>query len=86
VPYIKKERREEILGGSRPRDAGELNFAITVLVDNYLQDWGGTKYSNLNEVVGAMECAKMELYRRIAAPYEDKKIKEAGDVYKSIES
>ncbi len=86
MPYIKKERREEILGGSRPRDAGELNFAITVLVDNYLQDRGGTKYSNLNEVVGAMECAKMELYRRIAAPYEDKKIKEAGDVYKSIES
>lgn len=86
MPYIKKERREEMLAGSRPQDAGELNFAITVLVDNYLQDRGGTKYSNLNEVVGAMECAKMELYRRIAAPYEDKKIKEAGDVYKSIES
>jgi len=31
--------------------------------------------------VGVLECAKLELYRRIAAPYEDEKIVETGDVY-----
>jgi len=31
--------------------------------------------------VGVLECAKMELYRRVAAPYEDKKKEENGDVY-----
>jgi hypothetical protein len=83
MPYIKQERRDAILAGAKPQDAGELNFAITVVVDNYLQAKGGIRYAHLNEVVGAMECAKLELYRRLAAPYEDKKIKEAGDVYRS---
>lgn len=87
MPYIKQERRDAISAGdAKPQNAGELNFAITVLVDNYLQDKGGIRYTYLNEVVGVMECAKLELYRRIAAPYEDKKITEAGDVYKSDKS
>ena len=85
MPYIKQERREAILAGAKPQDAGELNFAISVLVDNYLKDKGGIRYSHLNEVVGALDCAKLELYRRLAAPYEDKKIEENGDVYRSNE-
>ena len=32
----------------------------------------------------ALECAKLELYRRLAAPYEDEKRKETGDVYRSL--
>lgn len=86
MPYIKQERREAILAGAKPQDAGELNFAITTLVDNYLKDKGGIRYAYLNEVIGAMDCAKLELYRRVAAPYEDKKIVESGDVYKCNES
>ncbi len=86
MPYIKQERRQAILAGARPQDAGELNFAITILVDNYLKDKGGIRYGHLNEVIGAMDCAKLELYRRVAAPYEDKKIKESGDVYRSNET
>jgi hypothetical protein len=85
MPYIKQERREAILAGATPQDAGELNFAITVLVDGYLKNKGAIKYSNLNEVIGALDCAKLELYRRVAVPYEDKKIEENGDVYRSNE-
>jgi hypothetical protein len=85
MPYIEREKREAILAGARPQDAGELNFAISVLVDNYLKDKRGITYAHLNEVIGAMDCAKLELYRRVAAPYEDKKIEENGDVYKSNE-
>lgn len=83
MPYIKQERRDAILAGAKPTNAGELNFALTMIVDNYLQDKGGIRYAHLNEVVGALDCAKLELYRRLAAPYEDKKIEEAGDVYQS---
>ena len=86
MPYIKQERRAAILAGAKPQDAGELNFAITILVDNYLKDKGGIRYAHLNEVVGALDCAKLELYRRLAAPYEDRKIAESGDVYQSGES
>lgn len=83
MPYINQARRDAILAGERPQNAGELNYSITVLVDEYLQAQGGLRYAHLNEVVGAMECAKLELYRRLAVPYEDQKIREAGDVYRS---
>jgi hypothetical protein len=87
MPYTKQERRGAILAGAKPQDAGELNFAITVLVDTYLKDkGGGLRYAHLNEVIGAMDCAKLELYRRVSALYEDKKIAESGDVYKCNES
>jgi hypothetical protein len=38
-------------------------------------------YQSINDVLGALEGAKLEFYRRIAAPYEDTKIQENGDVY-----
>lgn len=39
------------------------------------------KYQDHNDVMGALEGAKQEYYRRIVAPYENEKIKENGDVY-----
>jgi hypothetical protein len=33
------------------------------------------------EAIGALECCKLEFYRRVAVPYEDRKIKSNGDVY-----
>ena len=38
-------------------------------------------YALYNAVIGVLECAKMELYRRQISPYEDRKIAENGDVY-----
>lgn len=58
---------------------GELNYAITMLCVRYLGS--SYNYHTLNGVIGVLECAKLELYRRMAAPYEDAKMKENGDVY-----
>jgi hypothetical protein len=69
--------------GGKPDTAGELNYAITRLVDDYLKARGDLRYAHINEVIGALECAKLELYRRVAAPYEDGKRHETGDVYRS---
>jgi hypothetical protein len=91
MPYIKEEQRGEldagrvdgdgnVDGGRPPKSAGELNYAITRLITVFVEDWG-LSYGTLNDVVGALECAKLELYRRVAAPYEDSKIRENGDVY-----
>lgn len=33
------------------------------------------------DALGALECCKLEFYRRVAAPYEDSKIISNGDVY-----
>jgi hypothetical protein len=75
MPYIPTNRR-----GAAPVDAGELNYAITKLIDTYLQQ-RGVRYEHINTLIGVLECAKLELYRRIAGPYEDKKCQENGDVY-----
>lgn len=83
MPYIKKERRKEINSGVTPADVGELNYAITKMVDQYIIENGGLRYARINDAIGALECAKMELYRRIAVPYEDGKIESDGDVYES---
>lgn len=83
MPYVDAEARARLNRGGKPQTPGELNYAITRLVDEYLIQKGGIRYAHLNEVVGALECAKLELYRRVAAPYEDQKIAEAGDVYRS---
>ena len=45
----------------------------------------GKNYSNLNEMIGALECCKQEYYRAIVGPYEDMKIDENGDVSNTIE-
>ena len=39
-----------------------------------------SNYADINSAIGVLECAKLELYRRQAAPYEDKKIEENGEV------
>lgn len=85
MPYIDQDARDRLASGSKPEGPGELNYAITKLVDNYLCRKGRVRYAHLNEAIGVVECVKLELYRRVAAPYEDQKIEEAGDVYDVLE-
>ena len=82
MPYIKQEMRDQFNDGliTLPSNEGEMNYVITDLLDDFLSAYG-LNYANVNALVGVLECAKLELYRRIAAPYEDEKIKENGDVY-----
>jgi len=79
MPYIKQADRNlsNILG---PRTAGELNFAFTEIALNYLKI-NGEKYQTYNDIIGALEGAKLELYRRKVSLYEDNKMAENGDVY-----
>lgn len=83
MPYITKMDRSDIDDGASPETAGELNYLITTLVDDFLLD-KGKSYASINEAIGALECCKLELYRRVAAPYEDEKIDQNGDVYNVI--
>lgn len=61
---------------------GELNYIITRLVDGFLRSRAvEPRYQDYNTVIGVLECAKLELYRRLVAPYEDQKMLENGDVF-----
>jgi len=91
MPYIEQKDRDRIIEENVDsglntivmdsiNKAGELNYAITELMINYLNR-KGVSYTNMNEVVGVLECAKLEIYRRMTVPYEQIKIAENGDVY-----
>lgn len=139
MPYITMNDRKCIETGiNTPRNAGELNYTISALMNQYIVD-KGLSYASINDCLGALETAKlvivhmtardevppliysednseslchdisflihtyykdkreefsaladilgaaegakMEFYRRVAAPYEDKKREENGDVY-----
>jgi hypothetical protein len=89
MPYIPNPQRleadkiirEEGLDYT-PANAGELNYMVTRLIDNYLNNTG-IRYTHVNEMIGALECCKLELYRRIVAPYEDQVADKNGDAYYS---
>lgn len=86
MPYIKKKDRakfqqslEEIweVGIKNP---GELNYIFTCLSKIYLNN-KGIKYQHFNDIIGALEGAKLEMYRRQLSTYEDEKIQKNGDVH-----
>jgi len=85
MPYIKQKYRDkfidainEICGKAAPQNAGELNYLITQIAHIYLSQHPG--YQGANDIMGALEGVKLELYRRDIAEYEDEKIKENGDI------
>lgn len=88
MPYIIQERRAlydpqlaalaDTITDETPD--GDLNYIVTRL----LADWLGKRglsYTALADVVKVLETAKLEFYRRVAAPYEDGKAAMNGDVY-----
>lgn len=79
MPYITQIRRAALASGDTPQSEGELNYAITRLVTQFIG--ASPNYANINAAIGALECAKLEMYRRIATPYEEIKREINGDVY-----
>lgn len=82
MPYIKLSDRRDLTPRSTfsPQAAGELNFQVTSLCLQYLERMGRS-YQTYAEIEGVLSHVAKELYRRSAAPYEDKKIAENGDVF-----
>lgn len=81
MPYIRKDERADMIeNAEEPANAGQLNYMITRILLDYFNG-KGARYQQINDILGALEGAKLEFYRRVAAPYEDKKMEENGDVY-----
>ena len=88
MPYIKEDQRQKLIkkdsdgkltSSQIPQDAGELNYFITKLIHWYLEDKGEC-YQAYNDILGALEGAKLEIYRRRTSSYEDHKCRLNGDV------
>jgi len=88
MPYIKKERRKwldeivDTLWRKSPGNPGELNYLVTRIIEHYAcHSKAPLDYQKINDIMGALEGAKLEFYRRVVAPYENSKIQSNGDVY-----
>lgn len=79
MPYIKTEDRNRDTK-ENPANPGQLNWIITEAIVKYLSTHG-LSYQTINDILGAMEGAKLEFVRRIVNNYEAKKASENGDVY-----
>ena len=80
MPYIPQEERDSIGLATGPETPGQLNWYLTQAIQYYLvrREVG---YADYNEVMGVLECMKMEIYRRMVAPYEDQAKERNGDVF-----
>jgi len=77
MPYIRKEER---CGPFDKVDhSGKLNYLVTMAIHKYISD-KGLCYATLNEAIGVLECAKLELYRMVVAPYENMKQADNGPI------
>jgi len=91
MPYIKQHKRTVLdpaidelhrslveleLDNDDNNLEGNLNYAITRL----LKMCYGESYAEINDAMGVLTCIAFEYYRRVAAPYEDQKIFDNGDV------
>jgi len=91
MPYITQDKRdvldpsiEQVLHALRQLESddpsnnteGNLNYLITKLLFRVYSQ----SYRDVNDAVGMLECCKLEFYRKFAAPYEDQKEFENGQV------
>lgn len=88
MPYITQKDRKRFnkiikeLVKNIPENAGELNYILTKIVIEYISNSKKTlNYQTYNDAIGALECCKLELYRRKISEYEETKIIDNGDVY-----
>ncbi len=85
MPYIKQEDRTRLsplasaIEVAEIKTPGELNYLLTLLTHRFLNQ-KPESYQGYNDAMGALEGAKLELYRRHVAPYENEKIEQNGDV------
>jgi len=57
--------------------AGDINYCVSRLVSRIM---GDISYGKIAMITGVLENINQEFYRRMASPYENKKILENGDI------
>lgn len=94
MPYIEKYLRQRIfpildrgthfLDMDEVRNTGDLNFVFSTLIEAY-RERHGDSYATFSSIRAALTDARDEFSRRVVDPYEDYKIHQNGDVYRSVE-
>ncbi len=78
IPDISRKRIDDAIIGLE-LSAGEMAYLFTMVVLRFTE--GKQNYAAYAEALGVLETTKLELYRRLVASYEDRKMEENGDVF-----
>ena len=57
--------------------SGDINYCVSRLISRIM---GDISYGKIAMITGVLENINQEFYRRMASPYENKKILENGDI------
>jgi len=90
MPYIPGNARNDyddcidnivgiLIEGGEPQMYGELNYVVSSIIVRLIQE-KGISYALVQNLLGTLECSKMEIYRRLLVPYEDNKMYANGDI------
>ena len=80
MPYVAQDVRNLLNEGLVPLNPGQLNYTLSQILRRYLEE-KEISYATYNEIIGVLECLKLEFYRRLVASYEDTKREVNGDVW-----
>lgn len=86
MPYIDESRRKVLGLESLSQSAGDLAYIVyrealgALGIPPGSHNSRAPRFEDYARVMGAIEAAKIELYRRLIAPYEDSKRCENGDI------
>jgi hypothetical protein len=100
MPYIAQEKRDVLdpmieallaklaeleIDDDENNMEGNINYTFTRLLMMVYGDKNSTRYSNVNDAMGILASVQAEYYRKVAAPYEDQKEFENGEVSTDID-
>lgn len=87
MPYINEEDRpqyeepiQQIIDLLKEKPVESMDGHLNYIVTKIIKEVYPLRYYHINRAMGVLECIKQEFYRRVAAPYEDTKIEQNGDV------
>ena len=90
MPYIDRRNRKDLdeaiekLGDLiEVHNEGGVNYCITKLLHIWMGEKELRRYGDYNAAIGILEAAKLELYRDLVGPYEEKAKEQHGEIIRN---
>ncbi len=91
MPYILQDKRDVLdptidelhkllIGMQLDDESNNMEANLNYLITRLIRMCYGDSYSEINDAIGMLSCVMLEHYRTIAAPYEDQKKFDNGQI------
>lgn len=84
MPYVEDDKKikvdlaiHDLVSNIKFYSVGQINYALSKILIAY----DPQHYLDHNTLIGLLECVKLEYWRRMVVPYEEKKRQINGDIF-----